>query len=250
MVADRPNPAPSDRGAGLRRVSRSRSRPQTSSWSSSVTSYHSSSWSSAPSTVNWASSSPAAAGRRRRGRGARPARRPRRPRGSRPRAASAHRHRHPHDARTQFVAPGRIGRRQVARETPPGAGAPPGRGQQLQRVLRGPGERDVLELLLVALGVPLAQLGRDGVAAALRRGSRGRPSARSRASSGTVAGRYTRVTFSSTASSASPVDRGVAVRGTPIRQRGIYPRGPHPSNRRQTQALGIRGMVAPWPPGS
>ena len=61
--------------------------------------------------------------------------------------------------------------------------------QQVQRVLRGPGERDVLQLLLVALGVPLAQLGRDRVAAGAGRQRRAAGPPRSRASNGRVAGR-------------------------------------------------------------
>ena len=64
--------------------------------------------------------------------------------------------------------------------------------QQVQRVLGGPGERDVLQLLLVALRVPLAQLGGDRVAARRRPAASAAGSGRSRASSGSVAGRYTR----------------------------------------------------------
>ena len=63
--------------------------------------------------------------------------------------------------------------------------------QQPQRALGGPGERDVLEFLLVALGIPLPQRGRDGV----RLGRRGQLAAlrAGRPASATVAGRYTRV---------------------------------------------------------
>ena len=147
-----------------RPATRRRRTGQSTSVSSSDTSYHSSSWSSAPSTVNCASGSPASASSTTTAAAATSAAASAPSTWIAATAPSRHRRRQPH-ARSIRVRGRRAAPRRRAgrRRPPPGGAARRVPAQQLQRALGGAGERDVLQLLLVALGVPLAQRRRDRV---------------------------------------------------------------------------------------
>ena len=147
-----------------------RTTPKRAGWrlissSSSLTSYHSSSWSSAPSTVNCASGSPASASSTTSAAAATSSAAPAPSTWIDGDLRQRHRLRQP-DRRWSPAPPSSrtsAPRGRSAETTTRRRGARRVVAQQPQRGLGGAGERDVLELLLVALGIPLAQRRGHGV---------------------------------------------------------------------------------------